>query len=72
MFPVYGGRCLSRKAAHNWDEKFSQDVRQWQMMPDQVRKCLRQQSTDFYEAAFDALVKRCEKCISVGGGYVKK
>jgi hypothetical protein len=23
MFPVYGGKCLSRKAAHNWVEKFS-------------------------------------------------
>jgi hypothetical protein len=24
MFPVSGGKCLSRKAVHNWDEKFSQ------------------------------------------------
>jgi hypothetical protein len=23
-FPVYGGKCLSCKAAHNWVEKFSQ------------------------------------------------
>jgi hypothetical protein len=23
-FPVYGGKCLSRKAVHNWVEKFSQ------------------------------------------------
>jgi hypothetical protein len=23
-FPVYGGTCLSRKAFHNWVEKFSQ------------------------------------------------
>jgi hypothetical protein len=21
MFPVYGGKCLSRKAVHNWTEK---------------------------------------------------
>jgi hypothetical protein len=21
MFPVYGGKCLSRKAVHNWREK---------------------------------------------------
>jgi hypothetical protein len=21
MFPVYGGKCLSRKAIHNWVEK---------------------------------------------------
>jgi transposase len=23
MFPVYGGKCLSHKAIHNWVEKFS-------------------------------------------------
>jgi hypothetical protein len=23
MFPVYGVKCLSRKAVHNWVEKFS-------------------------------------------------
>jgi hypothetical protein len=23
MFPVYGGKCLSRKAVHNWVEKIS-------------------------------------------------
>jgi hypothetical protein len=25
MFPVYGGKCLSHKAFHNWVEKFSQE-----------------------------------------------
>jgi hypothetical protein len=24
VFPVYGGKCLSRKAIHNWVDKFSQ------------------------------------------------
>jgi hypothetical protein len=24
MFHVYGGKCLSRKAIHNWGDKFSQ------------------------------------------------
>jgi hypothetical protein len=24
MFPVYGGKCLSCKAVHNWVKKFSQ------------------------------------------------
>jgi hypothetical protein len=24
MFPVYGGKCLLHKVAHNWVEKFSQ------------------------------------------------
>jgi hypothetical protein len=27
---------------------------------------------DFYAADFDALVKRWDKCINVGGGYVEK
>jgi hypothetical protein len=26
MFPAYGGKCLSRKAVHNWVEKFSYGV----------------------------------------------
>jgi hypothetical protein len=24
IFPLYSGKCLSRKAVHNWAEKFSQ------------------------------------------------
>jgi hypothetical protein len=32
----------------------------------------RQQSKDFYAAGFDALIKRWDRCINVGGGYVKK
>jgi transposase len=24
MFPVYGGKCFSHKAVHNWVERFSQ------------------------------------------------
>jgi hypothetical protein len=41
------------------------------MIPDQVWKWLRQQSKDFYAAGFDALIKRWDKCFSVGGGYVE-
>jgi hypothetical protein len=37
-----------------------------------VRKWLRQQTKDFYAAATDALVKRWDKCIHVGGWYVGK
>jgi hypothetical protein len=48
MFPVYGGKCLSRKAAKN-SLKY---VRKLQMMPDQMRKRPRQQSKDFSEAGF--------------------
>jgi hypothetical protein len=49
-----------------------EDVRKSQMMPDQVRKWLRQQSKDFYAEVFDAPAKGWDKCSSVGGGYVKK
>jgi hypothetical protein len=38
----------------------------------EVRKWLTQQSKHFYAAGFDALVKRWDKCTSVGGGYVEK
>jgi hypothetical protein len=38
----------------------------------EVQKWLRQQSKDFYAAGFDALVKRWDMCINVGGGYVEK
>jgi hypothetical protein len=38
----------------------------------EVRKWLRQQSEDFCAAGFDALVKRWDKCINVGEGYVEK
>jgi hypothetical protein len=34
-------------------------------------KWLRQHSKDFYAAGFNALVKRWDKCINVGGGYVE-
>jgi hypothetical protein len=37
-----------------------------------VRKWLRQQSEEFYAADIDALVKRWDKNINVGGGYVEK
>jgi hypothetical protein len=38
----------------------------------EVRKWLRQQSKDFGAAGFDELVKRWDKYINVGGGYVEK
>jgi hypothetical protein len=72
IFPFYCGKYLSRKAVHNWVEKRGKlfaDDEEFEM---EVRKWLRQQSKDFYAAGFDALVKRWEKCINVGGGYVEK
>jgi hypothetical protein len=48
------------------------DVQKLQMLPDQLRKWLRQQSKYFHAAGFDALVKQWDKCINVGGRYVEK
>jgi hypothetical protein len=42
------------------------------MTPDKVRNWFRQQLTDFHAAGFDALVKRWDKYINVGGGYAEK
>jgi hypothetical protein len=57
MFPVYGGKCLSRKAVQNLVEKrdkhFADDE-----FETEVRKRLIQQSKRFYAADFDARVKR--------------
>jgi hypothetical protein len=51
MFPVYDGKCLSRKAVQNWVNKFSH--RRSKVVDDEtkVRKWLRQQSKDFGAAA---------------------
>jgi hypothetical protein len=72
IFPVYGGKCLSRKAANNWVEKRGKRFADVEEVEAGVRKWLRQQSVDFYAAGFDALVKRWDKCINVCGGYVEK
>jgi hypothetical protein len=58
MFPVYGGKCLCVKRLTIELRNSLKDVRKSQMMPNQVLKCLRQQSKDFYAAAFDALIKQ--------------
>jgi hypothetical protein len=47
------------------------DVLKSQMMPDQVRKWLRQQSKDFHASGFDPVAKRWDKCINAGGGYIE-
>jgi hypothetical protein len=52
---------LSRKAVHNWVEKFSEERSKISDDEKEVRKWLRQQSKDFYAAGFDALVKTFDK-----------
>jgi hypothetical protein len=72
MFPVYGGKCLSRKAFHSWVKKCGRCFATDEQVETEERMWLSQQSKVFYAAGFDALVKRWDKCISIGGGYVDK
>jgi hypothetical protein len=67
MFPIYGDKCLSRKAVRNWVDKSGKIFADGAEFETEVRK-----SKDFCAAGFDALLKRWDKCISVGGGHVEK
>jgi hypothetical protein len=71
-FPVCGGKCLSRKAVHNWVEKRDKHFADGEEVETEVQKWLIQQSKDFYITGFDTLIKRWDRCINVGGGYVEK
>jgi hypothetical protein len=50
------------------DKRFADD----EEVETEVWEWLRQQPKDYWAAGCDALVKRWEECINVGGGYVKK
>jgi hypothetical protein len=72
MFPVYGGKCLSRKAVHIWVEKRGRYFADDEEVETEMGKWVRQPSKDLYAAGFDTLVKRWDKCMNVGAGYVEK
>jgi hypothetical protein len=60
------------KAVHNWGEKFSQGRSK---VADDAQPGVEVAKTtvkNFYAVGFDALAKRWDKCIDVGGGYVEK
>jgi hypothetical protein len=72
IFPVYGGKYFSRKAVHNWVEKFSQGPSK---VTDDARPSMEVAEIrvkNFYAADYNALVKRWDMCINVGGGCVEK
>jgi hypothetical protein len=46
MFSAYGGKCLSRKAVHNWTEKRGKRFADDEEVETEVRKCLRHESED--------------------------
>jgi hypothetical protein len=54
IFPVYGGKCLSRKAIHNWIHKFSQG--RSKVTDDAQQGCL-------VETVTEATAQRVEKLI---------
>jgi hypothetical protein len=61
VFVAYSGSQLG-------DTHFADD----EEVETEVRKWLRQQSKDVYAADFYALVKRWNRSINVGAGYVEK
>jgi hypothetical protein len=63
---------LSRKAVHSWVEKRGKRFADDEEVETEVWKWLRRQPKDFHAAGFDALIKRWDKCVSVGGDYVEK
>jgi hypothetical protein len=65
MCPVYGGKCLTRKAVHNLVHKRGKRFADDEEVETEVRKWLRQQSKDLYAAGFN-------QCTDVSGGYVEK
>jgi hypothetical protein len=71
MFPVYGGKCFSRKAIHKRVEKRVKTFA-YEEFKTEMRKWLTQWSEYFYTAGFKALVKSWDKCVNIGGGYVEK
>jgi hypothetical protein len=67
MFPVYGGKCLERKAVHICVANVSLMTKRLK------RRCGSGETTGrrLLFRGFDSLVKRWDKCISVCGGYVE-
>jgi hypothetical protein len=53
---------------HLGDQRFPDD----EEVETEVQKWLSQQWKEFCAASFDALAKRWDKCIDVGGGHVEK
>jgi hypothetical protein len=69
MFPVYGGKCLLRKAVHTWVANVSLNTKS---LKRRLGSGLDKSQKDFCAAGFDAVIKRWDKCVNVGGEYVEK
>jgi hypothetical protein len=64
MFPVYGEKCLSRKAVHNWMANVS-------MMKRLKRRCGRARENS-QKTSMLRVSTHWDNCINVHGGYVEK
>jgi hypothetical protein len=71
ILPAYDGKCLSRKAVHNWVEKRCKPFTDEEEVETELRTWLKQQSKDFYVACFDALVIRLDKYVIVDEEYAE-
>jgi hypothetical protein len=60
MFPVYGGKCLSREAIHNWVANVS-------LMTKRVK---RRRGSGLDNSQNTSMLR--DKCINVSEGYVEK
>jgi hypothetical protein len=67
IFSVYGGKCLSRKAVHNLVEK-----RGRRFVDDEELETEVAETTVKILLCCGALVKRWDKCINAGRGFVQK
>jgi hypothetical protein len=62
------GKGLSHKAVRSWLANFCWWLRGWNGIAELAETTVKE---DFYAAGFDALVKRWNKCINVGGAYAE-
>jgi hypothetical protein len=69
MFSIYSWKCLSCKTFLNWVEKRGKTFADDEEFETEAQNWLRKH---FYATEFDALVKRCDKCTNVDGGYIEK
>jgi hypothetical protein len=72
IFPVYGWKCILCKAVHVLARKSPSTLESRRWCPARCGNGWDNSQKDFCAAGVDALVKRWDKCISVGGGYVEK
>lgn len=80
MFEVPGEHCTSRKAVYNWIQKFNNGRFTWMVaifkttktLPREVTCWLWQQPETLFDAGFQGLVNRLDKCLNVQQDYIER